>query len=214
MRSEGYYIINPRCACVAWVTVVVWCVCLSGHAILAVCTIKSITKDTIVLSVRFAAILILKRRFSLKLSYSKVRVFLLTSAGEAIFSALKRKLVNKHVIIIYLITLPPPPHLTHLTTSFPPHTLPLHYHTPHHSLTPTHSHLSHITLNPHPHTSHFDPSPSQFTPPPTHHTSPITHYTLTLTPHILTPHHHSSPLPPHITLHPSHITLSPSHLTF
>ena len=30
---------------------------MSTHAILAVCTIKGITKDTIVLSVRFAAIL-------------------------------------------------------------------------------------------------------------------------------------------------------------
>ena len=37
-------------------------VCLSGHAILAVRAIKSIMKDTIVLSVRFAAIL--KWRFS------------------------------------------------------------------------------------------------------------------------------------------------------
>ena len=38
------------------------CVCLSGHAILAVRAIKSIMKDTIVLSVRFAAML--KWRFS------------------------------------------------------------------------------------------------------------------------------------------------------
>ena len=42
------------------------CVCvsvyLSEHAILAVCAIRSITKDAIVLSVRFAAIL--KRYFS------------------------------------------------------------------------------------------------------------------------------------------------------
>ena len=37
-------------------------VCLSGHAILAVRAIKSIMKDTIVLSIRFAAIL--KWRFS------------------------------------------------------------------------------------------------------------------------------------------------------
>ena len=37
-------------------------VCLSGHAILAVRAIKSIMKDTIVLSARFAAIL--KWRFS------------------------------------------------------------------------------------------------------------------------------------------------------
>ena len=48
-------------------------VCLSAHAILAVRAIKSITKDTIVLSVRFAAIL--KWAFFLKLSYSKVRAF-------------------------------------------------------------------------------------------------------------------------------------------
>ena len=72
-------IINPRRACAERVTVVVSCVCvcvcvyacvcvsvcLSEHAILAVRAIRSITKDAIVLSVRFAAIL--------KLSYSKVR---------------------------------------------------------------------------------------------------------------------------------------------
>ena len=60
-------IINPRRACAARITVVVLCVCvcLSGHAILAVRAIKKcIMKDTIVLSVRFAAIL--KWRFSLK----------------------------------------------------------------------------------------------------------------------------------------------------
>ena len=74
------WIINPRRACAARVTVVVSCVymCLyvglSAHAILAVRAIKSITKDTIVL---------LKRQicgnnkmaFFLKLSYSKVRAF-------------------------------------------------------------------------------------------------------------------------------------------
>ena len=67
-------LVNPRRACAARVTVVVLCVCLSvclyvcmyvclsEHAILAVCAVRSITKDAIVLSVRFAAIL--KRRFS------------------------------------------------------------------------------------------------------------------------------------------------------
>ena len=65
-------IINPRRACAERVTVVVSClcvcvcvclyVCLSEHGILAVRAIRSITKDAIVLSVRFAAIL--KRRFS------------------------------------------------------------------------------------------------------------------------------------------------------
>ena len=59
-------IFNPRRACAARVTVVVLCVCLyvclSKHAILAVRAIRSITKDAIVLSVRFSAIL--KRRFS------------------------------------------------------------------------------------------------------------------------------------------------------
>ena len=62
--------INPRRACAERVTVVVSCfclyvcmyVCLSEHAILAVRAIRSITKDTIVLSVSFAAIL--RRRFS------------------------------------------------------------------------------------------------------------------------------------------------------
>ena len=66
------YIINHRRACAERVTVVVSCVCvclsvclyvcLSEHAILAVRAIRSITKDAIVLSVRFAAIL--KSRFS------------------------------------------------------------------------------------------------------------------------------------------------------
>ena len=54
-------VINPRRACAARVTVlsrvyVCMSVCLT-HAILAVRAIKSITKDTIVLSIRFAAIL-------------------------------------------------------------------------------------------------------------------------------------------------------------
>ena len=53
-------IINPRHACVERVTAVVSCVCvclyvcLSAHAILAVRAVRSITKDAIVLSVRFA----------------------------------------------------------------------------------------------------------------------------------------------------------------
>ena len=55
-------IIYPRRACAERVTVVVSCVCvciicLSAHAIPAVRAIISITKDAIVLSVRFAAIL-------------------------------------------------------------------------------------------------------------------------------------------------------------
>ena len=68
----NYFLINPRRACAERVTVVVSCVCvcvsvcmyvcLSEHAILAVRAVRSITKDAIVLSVRFAAIL--KRRFS------------------------------------------------------------------------------------------------------------------------------------------------------
>ena len=63
---QGLSVINPRRACAARVTVVVLSaclyVCLSEHAILAVRAVRSITKDGIVLSVRFAAIL--KRRFS------------------------------------------------------------------------------------------------------------------------------------------------------
>ena len=42
-----------------------------AHAILAVRAIKSVTKDTVVLKVRFAAIVIMA--FFLKLSYLKVR---------------------------------------------------------------------------------------------------------------------------------------------
>ena len=61
MRSEGY---SSRSVCLY--------VCLSAHAILAVRAVRSITKDAIVLSVRFAAILI-KKAFFLKLPYSKVR---------------------------------------------------------------------------------------------------------------------------------------------
>ena len=57
-------------------------VCLSEHAILAVRAIRSITKDAIVLSVRFAAIL--KRRFSLNCLIRKLERFSLTSAGAAI----------------------------------------------------------------------------------------------------------------------------------
>ena len=57
-------LINPRRACAARVAVVVSCVCLyvRTHAILVVRAIRSITKDAIVLSVRFSAII--KRRFS------------------------------------------------------------------------------------------------------------------------------------------------------
>ena len=58
--------IKPQRACAERVTVVVSCVCLyvclSEHDILAVHAIRNITKDAIVLSVRFVAIL--KRRFS------------------------------------------------------------------------------------------------------------------------------------------------------
>ena len=78
MRSEGYstwFVINPRRVYAERVTVVVSCVCLSvcmyvcmyvclsEHAILVVRAVRSITKHAIVLSVRFAAILI-ERRFS------------------------------------------------------------------------------------------------------------------------------------------------------
>ena len=59
-------------------------VCLSEHAILAVRAVISITKDAIVLSVRFAAIL--KRRFSYNCLIRKLERFSLTSAGAAIFS--------------------------------------------------------------------------------------------------------------------------------
>ena len=95
-------LINRRRACAERVTVVVSCVCvcvcvclsvclsvclyvcLSKHAILAVRTVRYITKDAIVLSVRF--VLILKRRFSLNYLIRKLERFSLTSAGAAIFS--------------------------------------------------------------------------------------------------------------------------------
>ena len=65
-RLYNIIIINPRRACAARVTVLVLSFCLSVFlsfclsvrtAILAVRAIKNIMKDTIVLSVRFAAIL-------------------------------------------------------------------------------------------------------------------------------------------------------------
>ena len=84
-------IINPRRACAERVTVVVSCVCLSvclsvcmyvclsEHAILAVHAIRSITKDAIVLSVRFAAVL--KRRVFFNCLIRKLERFSLTLAG-------------------------------------------------------------------------------------------------------------------------------------
>ena len=85
--SYFFGFINPRHAYTARVTVDVSCVCLSvclsAHTILAVRAIKSITKDTIVLSVRFAAIL--KWCFSLNCLVRKLERLLLTSAGAAIF---------------------------------------------------------------------------------------------------------------------------------
>ena len=68
MRSDGY---SSCLVCV--------CVCLSGHAILAVRAIKSIMKDIIVLSVICGNI---KMEFFLKLSYSKVRAFFFTYLGR------------------------------------------------------------------------------------------------------------------------------------
>ena len=54
------YIINPRRACAEGYSSRLVCVCMyvcHAHAILAVRAIKSVTKDTVVLNVRFAAIL-------------------------------------------------------------------------------------------------------------------------------------------------------------
>ena len=79
---SSVYLINPRRACAARVTVVVLCVCvcLSAHAILAVRAIKRITKDTIVLNVRFAAIL--KWCFSLNCLIQKLEHFYLPRQGR------------------------------------------------------------------------------------------------------------------------------------
>ena len=79
MRREGY----SSCLMCVCVRVCLY-VCLSAHAILAVHAIRSITKDAIVLSVRFAAIL--KWRFPLNCLIRKLERLLLTSAGAAIFS--------------------------------------------------------------------------------------------------------------------------------
>ena len=80
MRREGY---SSCLVCVCVCVSVCLYVCLSEHTILAVRAIRSITKDAIVLSVRFAAIL--KRRFSLNCLIRKLEHFPLTSAGAAIF---------------------------------------------------------------------------------------------------------------------------------
>ena len=87
VNGSNMSIINPRRAIAARVTVVVSCVCLyvCPHTLFwQYARLKSITKDAIVLSVRFAAIL--KRRFSLNCLIRKLERLLLTSAGAAIFS--------------------------------------------------------------------------------------------------------------------------------
>ena len=60
------------------------CVSVRTRYILAVHVFKSIMKDTIVLSIRFAAVL--KWSFSLNCLIQKLEHFLLTSAGAATFS--------------------------------------------------------------------------------------------------------------------------------
>ena len=60
------------------------CVCVCVHAILAVRAITSKTKDIVVLSVEFEAIV--KKAFFLNTSGLKVRALLPTSAGTAILS--------------------------------------------------------------------------------------------------------------------------------
>ena len=74
MRSEGY---SSCLVCMSF--------CLSVDAILAVRTIKSIMKDTVILSIRFAAIL--KWCFSYNCLIQKLERFLLASAGAAIVDA-------------------------------------------------------------------------------------------------------------------------------
>ena len=68
-------IINPRRACTARVTVVVLCVCvcLSGHAILAVRAIKTYNERYYHVKRQICGNI--KMAFYLKLSYSKVRAF-------------------------------------------------------------------------------------------------------------------------------------------
>ena len=77
-RSKGYRSCLV-CVCLS----VCLSLCLSGHAILAVRAIKSIMKDY---RVKHQICGNIKKVFSLKLSYSKVRTFSLTSAGAAILS--------------------------------------------------------------------------------------------------------------------------------
>ena len=74
MRSEGYSsCLVCVCVCVyVCVCLYVLYVCLSAHAILAVCAIRSITKDAIERCMRQICGNI-KMAFFLKWSYSKVR---------------------------------------------------------------------------------------------------------------------------------------------
>ena len=74
MRSEDY---SSSLVCVS----VCLYVCLSAHAILAVRAIKGITKDTIVLSIRFPAIL--KWHFSLNCLIQKLEHFYLPWQDQA-----------------------------------------------------------------------------------------------------------------------------------
>ena len=71
MRSNGYSSF-PLCVCVC----VCVCVSVRPHAILAVRVITSKIKDTIMLNVRFEAIV--KKAFFLNMSGSIVRALLLT----------------------------------------------------------------------------------------------------------------------------------------
>ena len=88
-KSVAVLFVNPRHACAVRVTVVVLCVCVcvcvsvSLQAILAIRAITSKTEDTIVLSVKFEAII---KVFFLNTSGSKVRVLLLTLVRMAILS--------------------------------------------------------------------------------------------------------------------------------
>ena len=68
------------CVCVCVCLYVCMYVCLSERAILEVHAIISITKDVIVLSVKFYGTI--KKVFFLKLSYSKVNVFFTHLASD------------------------------------------------------------------------------------------------------------------------------------
>ena len=97
--------INPQHACAERVTVVVLCVCvcLFAHAILAVRAIKSVSKDTFVLTSDLPGNIVMA--FFLKLSYSKVRAsFTQLGRDDRLWLMSSRRAIFRILSVTCLIT--------------------------------------------------------------------------------------------------------------